>query len=280
MRVEEFHYRIAWRASGSYPGHHRSRHSQGGFEFRNHAPLLSAPDPRRVDIRASLRDPFSQLFVRVYNQKITVPIYALADLSASMGCKGTARKLDVLADFVASLGYSAYRTGDPFGFVGCDRGIRQDLIVPLTRAKSTGPTLARKLRHLIPVGTEAHGLRHAADSLVQRRSLVFLISDYYFSLDLLEQILATLSLHVIVPVVLVDSADAEGLPTFGIARLVDSETGSQRLMLMRPRLRERIIERFKTHMQRVTKVLMDRGMPPLFIKGAFSADVVTRHFYR
>lgn len=280
MRVEEFHYSIAWRARGNYPGHHRSRHSQGGFEFRDHAPLLRAPDPRRVDVRASLRDPFGQLFARVYNQNITVPVYAVADLSASMGFEGKSRKLDVLADFVASLGYSAYRTGDPFGFIGCDRDIREDLFVPLTRAKSTGPSLARKLRQLTPTGTDAHGLRYAADRLVQRRSLVFLVSDYYFSLDLLEQILASLSLHVIVPVVLVDSADAEGLPTFGIARMVDSETGVHRIMLMRPRLRERIIERFKAHTQGLTKLLLDHGMPPLFIKGAFNADVVTRHFYR
>ena len=163
MGVEEFHYRIAWRARGNYPGHHRSRYSQGGFEFRNHAPLLSAPDPRRVDIRASLRDPFNQLLVRVYNQNIAVPVYALADLSASMSCNGTYRKLDVLADFVASLGYSAYRTGDMFGFVGCGRRVRQDLVVPLTRDKSTGPALAHKLRRLVPVGTDACGLRHAAD---------------------------------------------------------------------------------------------------------------------
>ncbi len=280
MRVEEFHYRIAWRASGSYPGHHRSRHSQGGFEFRNHAPLLSAPDPRRVDIRAGLRDPFGQLVVRVYNQKITVPVYALADLSASMGCNGTSRKIEVLADFVASLGYSAYRTGDPFGFVGCDRVVRQDLLVPLTRAKSTGPALAHRLRQLISLGSNAHGLRNAADSLVQQRSLVFLISDYYFSLELLEQVINSLSLHVVVPVVLVDSTDTQGLPKFGIARLVDSETGRQRLTLMRAQLRERVVDRFETHMHEVTNLLMDRGMPPLFIKGAFNADSVTRHFYR
>ncbi len=227
-----------------------------------------------------MRVPFNQLLVRVYNQNIAVPVYALADLSASMSWKGTHRKLDVLADFVASLGYSAYRTGDPFGFVGCDRRVRQDLVVPLTRAKSTGPALAHKLRRLVPVGTNAYGLRYAADCLVQRRALVFLISDYYFSLDLLEKILASLSLHDVVPVVLTDNADSEGLPMFGIARLVDSETGAQRLMLMRPRLRERIMKRFKAHMHELTQLLRTWGMPPLFINGAFDAQVVTRHFYR
>ena len=65
MNAFELHYKVPWRASGSYPGHHPSQQKGGGLQFRHHVPLLDAPDPRRFDVRASLRDPFEQVQVRV-----------------------------------------------------------------------------------------------------------------------------------------------------------------------------------------------------------------------
>ena len=52
------------RRSATFPAHHRSTRGDSGFEFRGHAPLLDAPDPRRLDLHASLRDPFGDWIVR------------------------------------------------------------------------------------------------------------------------------------------------------------------------------------------------------------------------
>ena len=81
--LKEFHYKIDWRSKSHLPGHHRSNQSGGGIEFRGNVPLLSSPDPRRLDIRSSLSDPFDQWFVRSFRQRSQVPVYVLADLSAS-----------------------------------------------------------------------------------------------------------------------------------------------------------------------------------------------------
>ena len=56
--VRELHYRIGSAALGHFPGHHRSPRGNSGFEFRGHARLFDAPDARRIDLHASLRDPF------------------------------------------------------------------------------------------------------------------------------------------------------------------------------------------------------------------------------
>ena len=45
--------------------------------------------------------------VRVASERKAVPVYAVADLSASMAYEGRFRKLDVLADFVEALAWSA-----------------------------------------------------------------------------------------------------------------------------------------------------------------------------
>ena len=58
MNSNEIHYKISWRSKGNFPGHHPSQQPGGGLQFRNHVNLIDAPDPRRFDIRASIRDPF------------------------------------------------------------------------------------------------------------------------------------------------------------------------------------------------------------------------------
>lgn len=279
MPIEEFHYKIGWRASGSLPGHHRSLAMGEAIEFRGHAPLLSYPDPRRLDPRASLRDPLEQLLVRIYRQRTAIPVYALADLSASMGYVGRTRKLDMLADFIASLGYSAYRSGDSFGFVGGDAQARDDFQQPLCRTKGAGAALAERLRSFQPTGPSSTGLLAATRLIVRGPALVFLVSDFHFPLELLGRLLDALAQHRVIPVVLQDSAESEDLPAFGIARVLDKETHRARTLLLRPRLRENMRASFRRHYEALNSLLLKHGSKPLFVRDRFDADAVTRYFY-
>jgi len=279
MRVEEFHYRLNWRASGAFPGHHRSSQIGEGADFHSYAPLLDHPDPRRLDLRASLRDPMEQLLVRVFRQRTAVPVYAFADLSASMGFAGHARKLDVLAEFTASLGYSAYRSGDPFGFIGCDSTVRYDFYQPLSRAKAAGADVGQRLLALAPVGAGSAGLLEAARLIGGRRALVFLVSDFHFPVTLLRRILGALGRHQVVPVVLIDSTEYDELPAFGIVRVLDPETRQQRTLLLRPSLRRRLRSVFLKHIEDLNHAFAAHGTEALWIRDRFHPDQVTRYFH-
>jgi uncharacterized protein (DUF58 family) len=276
--LREFHYRIRWRSRSPYPGYHPSTQAGAGFELRGHAPLQSYPDPRRLDLHASLRDPFEQWLVRTYRQRSSIPVYLLADLSASMGFLGQRRKLDVVADLAASLGYSAFRTGDPFGFVGCDTQVRREWLLAPTRVRGAGPGLAQRLRAFEPQGRGCAGLLEAPSWLGRQRSLVFLASDFHFSLQLLERLLATLSRHEVVPVVVWDRAELEHTARFGIAVLQDSESGARRVLLLRPALRRRIAQAFEQRRKALTKVFLAHGSPPLFLLDGFQAERFTEYF--
>jgi hypothetical protein len=94
-------------------GAHRGRLSGAGGLFRDLVSLLEHPDPRRIDLRASARDPFEQLYVRRFEQKTAITVFALVDVSASMGFAGNMRKLEVAAAICAGSS-SARRTGDKF----------------------------------------------------------------------------------------------------------------------------------------------------------------------
>ena len=277
--VQEFHYRIAWRAHGYRPGHHRGQQGGGGLDFRGHAPLLDMPDPRRLDVLASLRDPFETWKVRLYSQRTSVPVYLLADVSASMAFRGHRRKLDVLADFALSLGYSAYRTGDPFGCIACDDKVREEALILPTHAKGAGMVAAQQLRTIAAPGRSAHGLVHAAEHLSRHRSFVFLASDFHFSDALLEEVVSALARHEVVPIVVWDPAEYENLPGFGLALLEDPESGRRRTLWLRPRLRERIAEAYARRREQLTRRFLDQGIRPFFLIGEFQAETLSEFFF-
>jgi uncharacterized protein (DUF58 family) len=248
------------------------------MEFRGYASLLAAPDPRRFDIAASLRDPFNAVMVRVYTQRGAVPVRVLADVSASMAFSGRCRKMDLLADFTESLALSAYRSGDPIAFTACDSDIREELVLPLTRSRAAGTLITAKLRNLEPSGRNALGLLKAAEQIPPSRSLVFVISDFHFSMDLLTRLLARLVLHTVVPVVLWDSAEGVA-QRYGIARIFDPETGVARTLLLRPALARRLQKSVAARARALIECCGRFGLTPLFLRDRFEADAVTRYFF-
>ena len=272
-----FHYRAPWPAVSCYPGSHQSVQRGSGYEVYGTAPLYSG-DPRRFDIRASLKDPFGRLLVRVYKQRSIVPVFVLADVSASMNSVGHARKFDLLIEFVDSLAYSAQQVGDPFAFTACDTTVRDELSLPLTRSRGAGIELCERLRRYVPKGADASGLLAGAERIPGSRALVFLISDYFLPLRLLRSILNILCVHAVIPVILTDSADSQ-VPGTGIAHLYDPETQAQRTVFLRRSWATRFEKKLCEHREKLKRCLADYDLRPLHIIDRFEAEAVSRYFY-
>jgi uncharacterized protein (DUF58 family) len=275
----QIHYRIGWRSRTVFPGGHASTQSGGGLEFSHHAALLDASDPRRIDLHASLKDPFENWQVRRFRQRSGISVYVLADLSASMGFAGRLRKLDALADLTLALAYSAHRSGDRFGFFGCDETLRADWFMPASQQIGTGIALSQRLRSFVPTGTHARGLLDACSHLTRQRSLIFLVSDFHFSLELLDQILAGLTQHQVVPIVLWDRAELEAPARWGLARLRDSESQRRRFVFLTPRFGADLERLVAQRRRQLAQRFMLQQTKPLFLLDGFRTDDVTAYFH-
>lgn len=277
--MDEIHYRIGWRARGLVPGAHRGSQAGAGLEFRNHAPLLAASDPRRLDILGSLRDPMRRWLVRVPHQLSAIPVTLLADLSASMN-SGSSHKLDVVADLATALGHSTWKTGDRFAFFGCDERLRPDFSLPASRGRATALALAERLRAWQPDGRSAEGLLTAAQFLPGGRGLVFVASDWAFPLPLARRLLDALARHDVVPVVIGDAPGTDDTPTsrWGARWLLDAESGQRRLVLLRPALAERMARARAAHEEGLAAEFRHHGRRPLHLAGRFNAQAVNRYF--
>lgn len=280
--AERIDYRIRWQGSDVHPGAHRSRVAGGGDVFRGVVPLGPGRDARRIDLRASLADPWGRPWVREFRQHSRVPVLLLADLSRSMRFAGRCDRLALCADFARALAPAAFRNGDPFGFVGCDREPRRELLVLPAVSRQAGETVARRLEAVRAedprraAAGSADGLARAARWLPQRRSLVFLLSDLYLDDALLERTLRSLAPHQVVLVLLADSAEREPPARWGLVRLADLESGRERLVLLRPGLARQMAEQQAARIATATRLAQRHGASLLVAEDGLDTKAITR----
>jgi uncharacterized protein (DUF58 family) len=270
-------YRPRERAEGVLVGAHRGRSAGGQGVFLDQVSYLRQPDPRRIDLRLTLRDPFQNIYVRRYEQRLAIALYAVVDLSRSMRFEGMARKMTLVGDLCFSLARSAHELGDAFGLIGCDSKIREDFFVPATRHRGIEPEIADRFKEFSPEQRSAAGLRQAALYLAGKRKLVFLVSDFRIPLPEIEAVLESLSRHDIVPILVSDSVEESNLPSFGLIDVRDLESGAGKVVFMRPGLRRRWQAEANERRDQLNRLFLRYGRPAFELKDHFDADALSRY---
>ncbi len=272
-----FHYRLDGRAAGRHPGAHAGRAGGTGNEFLTHARLFDYPDPRRLDLRASLRAGAGQWLVRTYRQRAAVTLLAVVDVSASMAC-GAPRKLDVAADFVTSMGDSAFRAGDTAGLLAFDSAARDDLFRPPRHSRLIGKAMGAQLRAAVPGGTPGCGALATLQPLAGREAMVFLVSDFHWPL---EQVATALDLLVqarVVPLVLWGEQEMQPPAMQNFIRVRDAESGALRSLWLTPRLRRQWQEQLAERRRQLDLLFAARQIRPLYLTGRYDPAQLSQYF--
>jgi hypothetical protein len=278
---QEFHYRLRGRVSGQRPGSHPGSNIGAGQEFVSHMSLYDRPDPRRLDLRASLRGLSDEWLVRVNRQRAGASVRALVDVSASMMFGSRRPKLHVVADFVEALGLSAFRVGDAVGMMAFDEAERPDLFVPARVSRGMGSLMGAALREAGAGSGKSlgDGLEDAASRLAGQQGLVFLVSDFHWPLERLDIALDLLAHAGVVPVVVWDPAETEPPTQNALASLRDAESGARRTLWLRPRLREEWRRAVVQRRAEIDGFFAAHAIRPFYMEGAFDADALSRYFF-
>lgn len=239
--------RLEWtvlrRLDGLLHGDYRTLFRGFGLDLADLREYQFHDDVRRIDwnVTARLQTPY----VREYHEDREVSAWFLADVSGSVDFgSGDRTKLEVATEFVAVLARLLARHGNAVGAM-C-YGDRVDTVVPARTGR-------RHLLHVIGrvaarppsragAGTDLGVLLRAANETLRRRSLVFVVSDF-FSAPGWEAPLARLALrHELVAIRIHDPLESE-LPDLGLIHVQDAETGEQVLVDTHDRgFRERYAE--------------------------------------
>ncbi len=284
--IKEFSYHIAWRSRSRRPGRHKSNQRGMGMEFRGHTTLLAYPDPRRIDIRQTIRDPLEQVHVRIFNQKSVTPVFVLCDMSGSMQYASTKqdgssqKKIEIAADIAQSVAQSVTRNRDLVGFIGFDDVVREDWLCTLSARPHTTIEMAESLRTYEAEEVGSRGVTEIVRLLPRERSLIFMVSDFHMPIVDLEESLVLMQRHHIVPIVLWDSSEYSDLPEFGITNVTDPETGAKRTLFLRKSYRDRILQSFTDRRIAIENLFLRYDMQPFFVENSFDANQLSEYFHQ
>jgi uncharacterized protein (DUF58 family) len=228
--------RLEWtvlrRLDGLLQGDYRTLLRGSGVDLADLREYQYGDDVRHIDWNVTAR--LQQPHVRQFHEDRDLTAWFLLDLSGSVHFgSGDVSKLAVSTGFVASLARVVTRHGNRVGalFYGGGGAEIDGLLRPGASRTHVLELLARMQRPSpkptqAGAGTALYDLLRAAEGIVQRRSLVFVVSDY-ISAPGWEDALGRLARrHDVVAVRLFDPAEM-ALPDVGLVTIEDAETGEQ-----------------------------------------------------
>ena len=177
--------------------------------------------------------------MRRFEQPSAIDVAFLVDVSTSMAFEGRCNKISLAADLAQALAVCAERAGDTFSLLAFDSALREDLRLQRTLSRAAHSQAIDKLRQYTPEKPGVQGLMEAATAVSGTRKLVFLVSDFLWSTEDARLAAEALAFHDVVPIEIDDSLQLDDLPDWGLLNLRDLETGSRRLVAMRPSLKAR-----------------------------------------
>ncbi len=220
LRTIEIH--TARLANEQLAGTYTSVFKGQGLAFREVRQYQPGDDVRTIDWNVSAR--MNDTFVKVFVEEREMTVMLAVDLSASehFGTK-RASKARVAAEIAALCAFSAIKNNDRVGLILATD--RVEKILPPKKGDKHVMRVVREILGFEPegTGTDLKLLLETLSKVARRRSVAFVISDFYASG--FERALALAAAkHDVIPVSLVDPRD-EALPDIGLATFEDWETG-------------------------------------------------------
>ena len=193
-----------------------------GLAFREVREYQPGDDIRTIDWNVSAR--MDATHVKVFVEEREMTMMLVVDLSASQrfGTR-TASKARLAAEVAALCAFSAIKHNDRVGLILTTDQIEK--LVPAKKGQKHVMRVVREILGRVPErsGTDLKVALETLHSVARRRSVAFLISDF-FTTGYDRALSLAAARHDIIPVMLVDPRDEE-LPNVGLGSFEDFETG-------------------------------------------------------
>jgi len=222
--------RLEWtvirRLDGLFHGDYQSLFRGFGLDLADLREYQYHDDVRYIDwnVTARLMTPY----VRVYNEDREVTAWFLLDLSPSVDFGSHVKKRSVSTEFVAVLARLLTRHGNRVGALFYGDSV--DTVIPTRSGRRHAlHILHRLLSRPERSGSAATNLRdflQSAFRVMQRRSLVFVVSDFISTPGWAEPLAYLARRHEVLAVRLYDPLEME-LPDLGLVVMRDAESGEQ-----------------------------------------------------
>jgi uncharacterized protein (DUF58 family) len=229
-RPEQLLRRLEWtvirRLDGMLHGDYRTLFRGTGLDLADLREYQYHDDVRHIDwnVTARLQTPY----VREYHEDREVTAWFLLDLSPSIDFGSEIQKRSLSTEFITVLARLLTRQGNRVGALFY--GDKVDTVIPARGGRRHVLGLLHRLlsRPAMPrsEGTDLRAFLRTAYQVMPRRSLVFIVSDFFSQPGWAEPLAHLAQRHEVVAVRLYDPLERE-LPDMGMLVMQDSETGEQ-----------------------------------------------------
>ncbi|MCW8820744.1 MAG: DUF58 domain-containing protein [Sulfurovum sp.] len=202
---------------GDMLGNNASIFQGEGFEFAELREYVYGDDVRKIDWKTTAK--LGKPFVKIYKEERELNVVVVSMLGGSVYFGTVKQKSDVIAEVVATLGFSAVKNSDLFSHM-----IFSDRLYEISKASKKLFSVHKAVEDIVgfdPLGKEGDfkALIETLSNRLKKKSLLFIVSDFVGDIDL-----KILSKKHDVFAVMVRDRFEENPSELGYLRLIDMET--------------------------------------------------------
>ncbi|MFA8343238.1 MAG: DUF58 domain-containing protein [Rhodothermaceae bacterium] len=210
-----------------FSGEYHSVFKGRGMEFSEVREYQPGDDIRNIDWNVTAR--YGNPFIKVFEEERELTVMLLVDLSGSLAFGSLDKtKQRIATELTAILAFSAMKNNDKVGLILFSDRIEK--FVPPRKGKSHVLRIIREVLSFEPEGngTDIKGALEYFNSVIKKKSIVFLLSDFFDTGY--EKILRIVGKkHDLIGMVLNDPREKE-LPKAGLIQFLDAESGEIRFV--------------------------------------------------
>lgn len=209
-----------------FAGAYHSAFKGRGMTFAEVREYQYGDDVRDINWNVTARH--GKPYVKIYEEERELTLMLLVDVSASrnFGAVGETKK-EMMAEIAATLAFSSLQNKDKVGVIFFSDKVEK--YIPPKKGLSHVLLIIREIINLEPrdPGTDISAALRFLNTVVKKRSVAFLLSDFIDSHPWLDPMRIAARKHDLSAIQVYDRRDAQ-MPDVGLVRLRDMETGQTR----------------------------------------------------
>lgn len=210
-----------------FGGEYHSTFKGRGMTFSEVRQYQFGDDVRSIDWNVTAR--YNEPFVKVFEEERELTMMLMVDVSGSELFGTTNRfKKDIITEISATLAFSALQNNDKVGLMLFSDEI--ELFIPPKKGKSHVLRIIRELLEFSPKSNKTNigeALKYLTN-VMKKKAIVFVLSDF-MATDYKQTLKITGKKHDVTGIRIYDEKE-EYIPNLGIVQMLDSETGSLKLV--------------------------------------------------
>lgn len=220
-KVREIEIRTRGLTKQVFSGEYSSAFKGRGMTFSEVRNYQFQDDVRNIDWNVTAR--FNEPYVKVYEEERELSVFLILDVSGSNHFGTTDKtKHELMLETAAVLAFSAVSNNDKVGVIFVSDKVEK--YIPPKKGRTHVMRILRELINIEPESKGTHlneGIRFFRN-IVKKRSICFVISDFYDENDFMFGLKIANSRHDVIAIKISDPAE-EKLPNLGLIKMYDAE---------------------------------------------------------